>query len=372
MSPPETPGAQGAKRTTGMSLAARQSFLSPRLLHLILMPTEQCNFRCVYCYEDFLAGQMQRPVIEAVKNLVARRISNLDLLSLEWFGGEPLLAWPVIEEIQSFARDLTRDHPEVRLVGSMTTNGSLLTRRRFERLLELGVWRYQISFDGSRESHDALRRRLGGGGSFTAIWRNLLALRRSPENFDALLRLHVTRDNQESVERLLVLLARELGGDPRFSVMFKAIRCFGGPNDDELPIIPSDQEDEILGRLVARATDLGLSEQQDVLAQPGMLPGCFAAALGSYVVRSTGELAKCTVALGHPNNRIGTLQTDGTVSLDSAKMTGWLRGALNGDPGSVQCPMKGWADEIQPRQAASPPPPLVQIGRSRSAVSAAV
>ena len=38
--------------------------LSDRYLHLILFPTEQCNFRCTYCYEDFEAKQMD-PVIAA-------------------------------------------------------------------------------------------------------------------------------------------------------------------------------------------------------------------------------------------------------------------------------------------------------------------
>jgi len=32
--------------------------LNPKSLELILYPTEQCNFRCTYCYEDFLIGRM--------------------------------------------------------------------------------------------------------------------------------------------------------------------------------------------------------------------------------------------------------------------------------------------------------------------------
>lgn len=344
-----------------MDFETRQPFLSNRLLHLILMPTEQCNFRCTYCYEDFAAGQMPRWVVEAVKALLARRVGNLDLLSLEWFGGEPLLAWPVIEEIQGFACELIRDHKEVRLAGSMTTNGSLLTQQRLERLLGLGVRRYQVSLDGTREFHDALRRRQGGSGSFTDIWRNLLNMRNSPESFEVLLRLHVTCDNQNAVVDLLFDLAREFARDSRFSVIFKAIRRFGGPNDARLPVLPLDQENKVLGLLLARATELGLSNRQDVFAQPGMLQGCYAAALGSYVVRSTGELAKCTVALGHANNRIGTLRPDGTVVIDSTKISGWLRGALNGEPESIECPMRGWADNRLPELAS---PRLVQIGTS--------
>jgi uncharacterized protein len=343
-----------------MSFESRQPFLSDRLLHLILMPTEQCNFRCVYCYEDFSAGQMSRSVVESVKSLLVRRIDNLDLLSLEWFGGEPLLAWSIVKEIQAFAYELVQTHQEVRLTGSMTTNGSLLTRFRFEQLIKLGVRRYQISLDGSRESHDMLRRRRGGGGSFKTIWRNLLSLRSLPDAFQVLLRLHVTRENQEAIECLLGELAQEFAGDSRFSVMFKAIRRFGGPHDKELPVLPADQETQVLARLLTTAVEMGLNQQQDVFAQPGILQGCYAAALCSYVVRSTGELAKCTVALGHPNNHIGFLRPDGTVSIDSAKMRGWLRGTLNGEPESVSCPMKGWSDGASSQELISPN--LVQIG----------
>jgi sulfatase maturation enzyme AslB (radical SAM superfamily) len=39
-------------------------------LHLVVMPTEACNFRCTYCYEDFRYTRMEP---EVVRGLVARR-----------------------------------------------------------------------------------------------------------------------------------------------------------------------------------------------------------------------------------------------------------------------------------------------------------
>ena len=286
----------------------RDALLSNRLLHLILMPTEQCNFRCVYCYEDFVEGAMTRPVIDAVKALMDRRIRDLDLLSVEWFGGEPLLAWPIVEEIQTHALELTRRDGSVRLAGSITTNGSLLTHVRFRRLLALGVTRFQITLDGEREQHDTTRRRCGGSGSFRTIWRNLLAMRSVARDFEVLLRLHVTRANLASIEKLLGELASTFGGDLRFRLMLKAIRRFGGPNDTSLPVLPRDREQEVLDQLCRKALALGLTLRQRPFEQRGILQGCYAAALGSYVVRSNGDLAKCTVALRHANNRVGTLK----------------------------------------------------------------
>ena len=39
------------------------SCLSNRRLELIVMPTEQCNFRCIYCYEDFRMGRMNSDTV---------------------------------------------------------------------------------------------------------------------------------------------------------------------------------------------------------------------------------------------------------------------------------------------------------------------
>ena len=61
-------------------------------LRLILMPTEACNFRCTYCYEDFRYKRMDDSVVTGVKRFLDLRASHLSQLEISWFGGEPLLA----------------------------------------------------------------------------------------------------------------------------------------------------------------------------------------------------------------------------------------------------------------------------------------
>jgi wyosine [tRNA(Phe)-imidazoG37] synthetase (radical SAM superfamily) len=55
---------------------------SNRLLDLTLLPIEQCNFRCTYCYETFADGKMKpdrppcaRPRLPAPR-LVRRRTAS--------------------------------------------------------------------------------------------------------------------------------------------------------------------------------------------------------------------------------------------------------------------------------------------------------
>ena len=147
--------------------------ITNKLLHLIIMPTEQCNFRCTYCYEDFALGRMSPGIVTGLKLLIERRAPTLDLLAIAWFGGEPTLALDIVADVQSHAQALARQSPGLRVGASMTTNGYLLDRHRFQELLNLGVREFQISLDGPGEFHDRRRVKIGGQGTFDRIWENL-------------------------------------------------------------------------------------------------------------------------------------------------------------------------------------------------------
>ncbi len=320
------------------------TLIGPNLLGLTLMPTEQCNFRCTYCYEDFEHPRMSEAVVRSIERLLERRAPDLDFLNLSWFGGEPLLAFDVIDRVQSYARSLLESRPDLEIRSSITTNGHLLDRERFARLLELGVGRYQVSLDGPRESHDRRRILAGGRGSFDRIWANLRAARESPEDFDLLIRVHVDRENRAVIPDFLRRLAASFGGDSRFRVFLREVSRLGGPGDAELPVLEGDEIDDAVAELRDLARQLGLEQY----AGPPPGEACYAAAVNSLVIRSTGEIAKCTVALSHPSNRVGRLLDDGRLEIDDEKLEGWTRGIWSGDPEELRCPMNGFADPLPP------------------------
>jgi uncharacterized protein len=119
-------------------------------LFLILMPTEACNFRCTYCYEDFRYSRMEPWVVEGVKRFISIRAPGLRVLEINWFGGEPLLATDIVENVSRHVQGLLRRRPEMLAKCGMTTNAFLLSHRRFERLLDLGIREYQVALDGPR------------------------------------------------------------------------------------------------------------------------------------------------------------------------------------------------------------------------------
>ena len=156
-------------------IATARRVLDPTCFELIVLPTEHCNFRCSYCYEDFSIGKMKRPIVEGLKELIAERVHDLDKLYISWFGGEPLLATSIILEVTSFARDLFVSNGK-QFGSGMTTNGYRLSSQRFLELSRAGVERYQISLDGPRQIHDKTRLRSDGAGTFDRIWGNLISI----------------------------------------------------------------------------------------------------------------------------------------------------------------------------------------------------
>jgi uncharacterized protein len=307
--------------------------VQPDHLHLILMPTEQCNFRCTYCYEDFEIGRMRPDVRQAVLNLIERRAPELRYLDVNWFGGEPLLARDSILEMGAKISILAQSYGFT-FHSSMTTNGYLLSADLAAKLADIGVTHYQISLDGTAGSHDLTRVRRDGGGTFDRIWQNLIGLRDSAVDCAICLRVHVHPKNVSPVRDLASRLRRQFGGDPRFTVIFRPVEALGGPNDEHMEIFAHDAElDALLGDLAGSAGDL-LSEDNHLDDYI-----CYAARPNSLVVRADGRLGKCTVALQDPRNSIGHINPDGSLAIDQARLRPWLADLSTRDASFLECPL---------------------------------
>lgn len=304
----------------------------PERLQLIVMPTEQCNFRCTYCYEDFTLGRMPGWVVEALKSLVSRRTGDLRLLHLSWFGGEPLLARDIVVDLSAHAKAVC-NAAGVKYVADMTTNGYNLTPAMLDTLVHCGVSQYQISLDGPPAWHNATRIRADGGATFARIWQNLIDIRHSPHELRVIVRLHLTRDNYESMMEFAPELRRELLVDPRFTVFVKPVERLGGPNDAALPVLPHAQAQPLVRRLY-ELLDAGGAENFD----SGEV--CYAAQANSLVVRADGTIAKCTVAFDNPANQVGRLRSDGSMALDLNRLAPWLRGWGTSDRAALSCPLQ--------------------------------
>ncbi|EJI87032.1 MULTISPECIES: radical SAM protein [Alishewanella] len=297
--------------------------------HLILFPTEECNFRCVYCYEDFEIGNMPQWLVDAVKILLSSKVKNLKSLNLSWFGGEPLVAKKILFDIAEYAYDLCEKY-SCKLQGDLTTNGSLLDIKTLTRLVALRQNKFQISIDGDEEAHNKTRITKNQRGSFEKIWQRLIDASKTELDFIITLRVHVTDLNQDGVERFLKLYDKHLAADTRFSLFFKAIENLGGNQDRVQKLIAKKSSKNFVAELNARYYGSD-SEQSNYI--------CYASKPNSLAIRADGNLNKCTVALKDDINQIGRINEDGTLTIQHQKIGSWISGFDTLDKWRLGCPL---------------------------------
>ena len=184
----------------------RLSPAAPYSVGLTICPTMGCNFRCPYCFVEQRNGRMSREVQDDVAALAGRMLdaSNAKQLRIRWFGGEPLLAPEIVEELSPRL---------IRIAGErgaaykawMYTNGYLLTQETVDMLDRCRIERITVSVDGIGGTHDRTRPLAGGGPTFSRITENLRSLRIP---FRVEVRQNLYRENRKETEALRELVDR--------------------------------------------------------------------------------------------------------------------------------------------------------------------
>jgi len=311
------------------------------ILRLILLSSEDCNFRCTYCYEKFPRGTMQPWVRAGIKNLVRKRARRLTTLRISWFGGEPLYGLEAIEDLGPFLREIC-DEEGIELMGDMTTNGYLLTPDVVDLLLECGVRHYQITVDGAPHDHDRSRPARDGSGTFHTILSNLQAMSQRADDFEVAIRLNFDRDNHKNLDEFFEIVEETFAGDSRFSLRFRPVGTWGGENDGELAVCGKAEREDLYMALKREAAKRGLfvTEDDDLRKLQGVYSPmvCYAARPFTFIIGASGKIMKCTVALDYEErNVIGKLTENGEMELDEEKFALWTAPAFEGDDKCKKC-----------------------------------
>lgn len=139
-----------------------------------LLTTHACNFKCTYCYEFSNFAQPHskpgRMNIETAKRTVDWLIATSgteENLALGFFGGEPLLNFPLIEQVVDYANERGAAHGK-KFSFSMTTNGSLLSDEIIAFLKRHNI-KTTISMDGGKEIQNTQRPMVNGKDSYETV-----------------------------------------------------------------------------------------------------------------------------------------------------------------------------------------------------------
>lgn len=198
---PLHPAALAAMQQTGQALAQSSNHGSQRFLQGGLSApitvtweiTAACNIACVHCLS---ASGKRRPRELTTRQSLALvdELAEMQVFQIHFGGGEPFLypgIWQVLERCR-----------ERELVMCISTNGTLITPERAQRLAQLDPIYFQVSLDGGTpQTNDRIR----GQGVFTRAMRGLELL--AAEKLSLTVNSVLTRYSFAELDRLYDIAA---------------------------------------------------------------------------------------------------------------------------------------------------------------------
>lgn len=139
---------------------------------MCLNVSHDCNLRCTYCFAgkgDYNQGRMTMDAKtgkQAIDYLIAAS-GDRERLEVDFFGGEPLLAFDTVKEVVEYARSREGETGK-RFRFTITTNGMLLDDDKID-YINREMSNVVLSLDGRKSVNDKVRARVDGSGCYETV-----------------------------------------------------------------------------------------------------------------------------------------------------------------------------------------------------------
>jgi uncharacterized protein len=265
---------------------------------------------------------MSQETAKRIVQFVEQQSKTIKSLSIRWYGGEPLLQFPLLREMgRQFCEIAARRG--IRFFSAMLTNGFLLTPDKAEFLTnELKVKYIAVPLDGPPEIHNARRPLANGRETFEQIVKNLCEICKLNPPPPVFVRINLDQTNLDSGAYILELLD-QAGLAGKVGVTYGQIvgltqACASAV--DGL-CIPRGKFISAIASYGAESNRRGFSMPQlQDLTKPGR---CIAVCANSYIVAPNGDLYKCDNETGLPDLRVGRFTPNSTIQFETS-LVKWL------------------------------------------------
>ncbi|WP_291906639.1 radical SAM protein [Chitinophaga sp. CB10] len=272
--------------------------------HLIVNPTMNCNFSCWYCYENHeRKSKITDDVIDKIELLIEnifRQNPKIQIFSLSFFGGEPLLFYDKMSILMKRAKAIT-DRLGKELQISITSNGLLIDKAIIEELKGYIVSGFQITLDGNREHHDQVRFVSKSRGSYDKIIANIKDLARN--GFIVTLRINFTKENLNGLEEVINDLD-DLTVEEKSLISLSMQKVFQEPGTPELV--------QRVALFKEYAKQHHIYHRSAILADT-VRSSCYADKVNEAVINYNGDVYKCNARDFNQKNKEGVLTEQGEI-----------------------------------------------------------
>ena len=272
--------------------------------NLTILPTVDCNFRCWYCYENHTPYMISEKTIGNIKKYISNIIDHgeAESLHIEWFGGEPFLAFRnVIKPITLFAKKKCEEK-NVPFSTGATSNGYLIDKKIAEDLTELNFKVFQVTLDGEKSHHDKTRV-APDGSSFETILKNMDYVCEINKNISIVLRINYDDKNlnpQLIIEQIKALINEK--HRERFSFILRKVWQVEKVENGREKVLDFIKISRDAKFNYCRGCDLNL----DFIS-------CYAARKNMKLITPYGSVEKCTTKNNFEEQAIGHLTEEGTI-----------------------------------------------------------
>lgn len=301
------------KRYKEISSEVRE--LMNKHIMLTILPTEGCNFRCTYCYENHNNSFMKEEIYDEIVKYIETQAQTAKKITINWFGGEPTLCAETVLSYNVKMRHIAESN-NIKFESSMTTNGYLLTEELFKRFYEAGITNYQITLDGFE--HDKKRVLCNGQGTLTKILTNLREITKLPRSYKYTIYLRRNILKDEDLE-WYDFLADAFSEDKRFKLNIRKVADLGGESVKSLNLV--DKADILTEHINYAKKRFKLLDDEISYAPYSSM--CYAAYPKGFVICTDGSLQKCTTALYEEYNMVGKVIPGKGFQIDEKKNRIW-------------------------------------------------
>ncbi len=297
---------------------------------LCLHVSHDCNLRCSYCFAstgDFGTGRkiMDFETAKKAIDFVIARSAARRNIEVDFFGGEPLMAFDVVKKTVEYAKVEGEKHNK-NFRFTITTNGVLLDDEIIE-YVNREMSNVVLSLDGRKCVNDNIRKTVNGKGSYDHIVPKFQKLASTRGDKDYYVRGTFTHFNTDFSEDALHMA--ELGFDQiSIEPVVSSPELPWALSEDDIPVIMEQYE-----KLSDKLLDLDRSGKHvnffhfmvDLDQGPCVykrLRGCGA---GSEYVAITpeGDIYPCHQFVGMPDYKLGNLY-DNSFNSDLSRKFGSL------------------------------------------------
>lgn len=283
----------------------------PNVLSFVIAPTLKCNFKCVYCFESqsCKSNGFSEDKIEDILAFIINKAENnpnIKKISIDWFGGEPMLKY---KEIVSFSKKIIEycNQKNITYTACMLTNGFLLTKEKAQVLKEeCNLTSIQIPLDGMKEKYCELKQT--SPEAFDTVINNIKNIHNI---INIQIRLNTNNNNYDSIKQLTKYLLIDCNLYGKIRLYIAELKYFEGyTNMEKSTCLESANFAKVkIDFLNYIKNELQLKNFKFMYNKPKLL-SCGLCKTQNFVIGPEGELYRCEHHVGHPENIIGDIKNE--------------------------------------------------------------